>query len=114
MNGDKVGTEYSFTGEAGMHFRLVRACVVNPSNERTITYTVKNTGDVPVSFTAHQVNSGADTTGAPSSGNITLAPGEEQTFDLTFAYSNQNVMLLMTLDEAVTNATIGVSAEISD
>lgn len=109
-----MGTEYSFTGQATEYFRLVRACVVNLSNERTITYTVKNTGSVAVSFTAHQVNSGTDTSNAPSSGNITLAPGEEQTFDLTFSYGNQNVMLLITLDEAVTNATIWISAEISD
>ena len=114
LNGDKVGTEYSFTGQANEYFRLVRACVVSISNERTITYTVKNTGNAAVSFIAHQVNSGSDTTGAPSSGNITLAPGEEKTFDLTFAYNNQNVMLLITLQQAATNARIWVSAEISD
>ena len=114
LNGDKVGTEYSFTGQANEYFRLVRACVVSSSNERTITYTIKNTGNTAVSFIAHQVNSGSVTTGAPSSGNITLAPGEEKTFDLTFAYNNQNVMLLITLDADATNARIWVSAEISD
>lgn len=115
LNEGRVGTEFTFTvDKSGHSVRLNRAFNVSPSNERTITYTIKNTGNVAISFTAHQVNSGSDTTGAPSSGNITLAPGEEQTFDLTFAYSNQNVMLLMTLDEAVTNATIWVSAEISD
>lgn len=112
LNGNKVGTEYTISGDVGDSGRIRRACVVTAGNERTITYTVKNTGDVPVSFTAHQVNSGADTTNAPSSGNITLALGEEQTFDLTFSYGNQNVMLLITLDEAVTNATIWMSAEI--
>lgn len=115
LNEGRVGTEFTFTvDKSGHSVRLNRAFNVSASNERTITYTVKNTGSVAVSFTAYQVNSGSDTTNAPSSGNITLAPGEEQTFDLTFAYSNQNVMLLITLDEAVTNATIWISAEISD
>lgn len=114
LNGDKVGTEYSFTGEAGMHFRLVRACTVNSSTMRTITYTVKNTCESEISFTAHQVNSGTDTTNAPSSGVITLQPNDETTFDMTFKYSNQNVMLLITLEQAVQNATMWISAEISD
>ena len=88
--------------------------MVNPSNERTITYTIKNTGNAAVSFIAHQVNSGADTSSAPASGVITLDPNDEETFSLTFKYSNQNVMLLITLQQAATNARIWVSAEISD
>ena len=114
ISGDKVGTEYSFTGQTGEYFRLVRACTVRPNTMRTISYRIRNNGEEAVSFTAYQVNSGANTDGAPSSGSITLQPNEEKTFDLSFAYNNENVMLLITLDADATNARIWVSAEISD
>ncbi len=114
LNGERVGTVYSFSGDANEHFRIVRACAVRPANERTIKYTLKNVGDTDVSFTAYQVNSGTNIDGVPTSGSITIAAGEERTIEFTFAYNNANVMLLIRLDAAATNAQLWLSGEISD
>ena len=107
----EVGTEYTFTGDAGEYFRLMRAYVVG-GTPRTVTYKFRNTGTSDISFTAYQVNSGTDTNGAPSD-KVTIAPGEETTISLEFAYTNKNIMCLIVLDEAATNAKLWMSAEIS-
>ena len=115
LNGDRVGTVYSFSGDANEYFRIMRTCTVRPANERTIKYTLKNVGDTDVSFTACQVNSGTTIDAdVPPIGNITIASGEEKTIEFTFAYHNDNVMLLITLEEAVQNAQLWINAEISD
>ncbi len=114
LNGERVGTVYSFSGDANEYFRIMRACTVRPANERTIKYTLKNVGDTDVSFTAYQVNSQTNIDGVPTSGSITIAAGEEKTLEFTFAYINENVMLLITLEEAVQNAQLWINAEISD
>ena len=107
----EVGTEYTFTGDADEYFRLMRAYVVG-GTPRTVTYKFRNNGTSGIAFTAYQVNSGASTAGAPS-GKVTLAPGEETTVTLTFAYSNKNLRCLVVLDEAATDAVLWMSAEIT-
>lgn len=111
MRGDEIGTEYTFTGEVGDYFRLMRAYTMN-GEKRAITYKFVNSGTSDISFTAYQVNSGVVTDGAPSE-KVTLAPGEEKTVTLTFAYSNKNLMCLVVLDEAATDAVLWMSAEIT-
>lgn len=106
----EVGTEYTFTGDAGEHFRLMRAYVVG-GTPRTVTYKFRNNGSSDIAFTAYQVNSGTSMGGAPSK-KVTLAPGEEETVSLTFSYSNKNIMCLIVLDEAATDAILWMSAEI--
>lgn len=108
----RVGTGFKFSGNKDDYFRIARLYNTRTSPTRTIKYVLKNYGASAISFTLYQVNSGANIEGVPYK-EVTLEPGEEETVELTFSYTNQNVMPLIWLNEAATDAKLWMSAEIT-
>lgn len=117
-----VGKEFVFSGAANASFRIRQPYRLGDGVSRTLTYTFVNTGSSALSFTAYQVNSGSltsdETHGAVPFEKITLSAGEKLVVTLATAWAdgtvfgNFNVMCLITMDAAVTDAHLFVSARI--
>ncbi|NLC16464.1 MAG: hypothetical protein GX756_01090 [Clostridiales bacterium] len=117
--GMQLGAEVSYAGPQDGYFRLTTICGSSDTDQMAIaaggTYTFnfyfKNLGNETLKFTAYQVQGGTtmDET-SKNTGLITLEPGESirTSMTITLANKNKNALTVIKLEQAQTNAKLGV------
>ena len=111
--GEQIGGLIDLSGTTGQYFRFVTSCSSLPAGDHTFRYIFFNLGETEISFKAHQVNTGVDTsTGkALNGGNvISIAPGQSVavTVEDVSLTSNQNVMTFLSLADDCAAGKLGV------
>lgn len=113
---NKIGSSYAVSGQSGSLFRIMAA--YKASGNMTITYTFANLGTEEIRFVPYQINSGSWATDGTyktkgkSGGEVVLAAGEVKTVDITFSFSNGNIICLFELANDWNNAKLFVSSSI--
>ena len=113
---NKIGSSYAVSGQGGSLFRIMAA--YEASGNMTITYTFANLGTEEIRFVPYQINSGSWATDGTyktkgkSGGEVVLAAGEVKTVDITFSFSNGNIICLFELANDWNNAKLFVSSNI--